>query len=57
MTLAILSLAAFAGQASSLANQLAFEVQGKVYRKTPLEMSYSVCRSCSWLVYLLSPDC
>ena len=41
-TLAILCLAAFAGTASSLVNQLAFEVQGRLYHKTLAEMSYSV---------------
>ncbi|MCJ1459192.1 hypothetical protein MMC28_009569 [Mycoblastus sanguinarius] len=41
LILAIVCLAAFAGIASSLANQLAFEVQGKLYRKSLVEMSYS----------------
>ena len=38
----ILSLAAFAGLASALANQLGFVVQGRLYHKTPVEISYSV---------------
>ena len=42
MVLGILSLAAFVGLASALANQLAFVVQAKLYHKTPIELSYSV---------------
>lgn len=41
-TLAILCLAAFAGTASSLVNQLAIEVQGKLYHRTPIQMSYAI---------------
>lgn len=40
--LAILCLAAFSGTAGALAGQLAFAVQAKVYKKTTLELSYSV---------------
>jgi hypothetical protein len=45
-TLAIVSLASFIGLAQALANQSGFFVQGAVYHKTPVEMSYSVCSFC-----------
>ena len=41
-TLFIVSLSAFVGTASSLANQLSFGAQSKVYDKTLVQMSYSV---------------
>lgn len=40
--LVILSLASFAGTASSLANQLGLFPQAKTYHKTPVETSYTV---------------
>ena len=40
--LIIYCLAGFAGTASSLANQLGFEAQAKLYHKTLVQMSYTV---------------
>jgi hypothetical protein len=40
--LAILCIAGFSGLASSLANQLGFEPQSKLYGKTLTEISYTV---------------
>ncbi len=42
VTLSIVSAAAAIGMAQMLANQSGFFVQGRVYRKTPVQMSYSV---------------
>jgi hypothetical protein len=48
LTLVILSLSAFVGTASSLANQLGFAAQADLYGKTLVEMSYSVCTTISY---------
>ena len=42
--LVIYCLAGFAGTASSLANQLGFEAQAKLYGKTLVQMSYTVSK-------------
>lgn len=42
ITLFIISLASFIGVEQALANQAGFPLQAELYRKTPLEISYSV---------------
>lgn len=42
MTLFIISLASFIGIEHALANQAGFPLQAELYKKTPLEISYSV---------------
>ncbi|KAI9691707.1 MAG: hypothetical protein M1822_007779 [Bathelium mastoideum] len=49
--LVIYCLAGFAGTASSLANQLGFEAQGKVYGKTLVQMSYTVSSAVAGIAY------
>ncbi|KAL9111907.1 MAG: hypothetical protein Q9227_003757 [Pyrenula ochraceoflavens] len=42
LTISIVSLAAFIGLGQSIGGQSGFVVQGEVYGKTPIEMSYSI---------------
>ncbi|MCJ1319887.1 hypothetical protein MMC15_005223 [Xylographa vitiligo] len=49
--LAILCLSAFSGLASSLANQLGFEAQAKLYDKSLVEISYSIASAVAGIAF------
>lgn len=55
--LAILSLTAFSGLASSLANQLGLEAQAELYGKTLTELSYTVGLAHSRAMFLIHVAC